>query len=281
MRKISKQLEEHLAEEVTSLATCWKLTLKSGEIIGFTNHQYNLIIDAQLYIAASGFTPSALASNNSLAVDNMEIEGILDHEILQEQDILAGVYDYAEIEVFMVNYLDHRQGKIHLKRGWLGTITVKNKRFIAEVRGITQKLSTPIGELYSPLCRATFGDTRCKVDLKQYSKKGVVTGISDKLIIFDKELKEEIGYYDFGTILFESGRNHGQQGEIKEYSPGQITLSLPMRYDPMVGDRYIITAGCDRNFNSCCRRFNNAINFRGEPNLPGHDQLFKTSNTSF
>ncbi|MCZ6901461.1 MAG: phage BR0599 family protein [Rickettsia endosymbiont of Ixodes persulcatus] len=32
-----------------------------------------------------------------------------------------------------------------------------------------------------------------------------------------------------------------------------------------------ITAGCDKNFITCCNKFNNAINFRGEPLIPEKD----------
>ncbi|WP_341787887.1 phage BR0599 family protein [Rickettsia endosymbiont of Cantharis rufa] len=32
-----------------------------------------------------------------------------------------------------------------------------------------------------------------------------------------------------------------------------------------------ITAGCDKNFITCCNKFNYAINFRGEPLIPKKD----------
>ncbi|XVN43247.1 MAG: phage BR0599 family protein [Candidatus Rickettsia vulgarisii] len=32
-----------------------------------------------------------------------------------------------------------------------------------------------------------------------------------------------------------------------------------------------ITAGCDKKFITCCNKFNNAVNFRGEPLIPNDD----------
>ncbi len=32
-----------------------------------------------------------------------------------------------------------------------------------------------------------------------------------------------------------------------------------------------IISGCDKNFITCCNKFNNAINFRGEPLIPEKD----------
>jgi hypothetical protein len=34
-----------------------------------------------------------------------------------------------------------------------------------------------------------------------------------------------------------------------------------------------LVEGCDRRFVTCCQRFANAANFRGEPYLPGNDLL--------
>jgi uncharacterized phage protein (TIGR02218 family) len=39
------------------------------------------------------------------------------------------------------------------------------------------------------------------------------------------------------------------------------------------GDRAELTQGCDRRFSTCRDRFANAVNFQGEPHLPGNDLL--------
>ena len=37
------------------------------------------------------------------------------------------------------------------------------------------------------------------------------------------------------------------------------------------GDTFIVTAGCDKRFQTCHDRFNNVLNFRGFPHIPGND----------
>ena len=37
------------------------------------------------------------------------------------------------------------------------------------------------------------------------------------------------------------------------------------------GDRFQITAGCDKQFVTCREKFANALNFRGHPHMPGND----------
>jgi len=39
------------------------------------------------------------------------------------------------------------------------------------------------------------------------------------------------------------------------------------------GGRVELREGCDKRFETCRDRFSNAINFRGEPHLPGNDLL--------
>jgi uncharacterized phage protein (TIGR02218 family) len=36
-----------------------------------------------------------------------------------------------------------------------------------------------------------------------------------------------------------------------------------------------LSQGCDRRFATCRERFGNAVNFRGEPHLPGNDLLLR------
>jgi uncharacterized phage protein (TIGR02218 family) len=39
------------------------------------------------------------------------------------------------------------------------------------------------------------------------------------------------------------------------------------------GCRVELREGCDKRLETCVTRFNNAVNFRGEPHLPGNDLL--------
>lgn len=49
-----------------------------------------------------------------------------------------------------------------------------------------------------------------------------------------------------------------------------------MPYAIAAGDSYAVTPGCRRRFEEDCKaKFNNVINFRGEPHLPGTDKMLK------
>ncbi|KJV58375.1 phage conserved hypothetical BR0599 family protein [Rickettsia felis str. Pedreira] len=53
--------------------------------------------------------------------------------------------------------------------------------------------------------------------------------------------------------------------EVKSFSNRLVTLVLPMPFVISTGDEFTIIAGCDKASRTCIVKFNNIINFRGEP----------------
>lgn len=280
MRTASSNMAAHLAGEVTSLAVCWKLTLVGGTVMGFTDHTSDLTVSSQLYKAATGFSPTSVETKDKFSVDNLDVAGILDAAAITEADIMAGKYDFAEIEIFMVNVTDLTQGIITHRRGWLGEVTLKNGQFVAEVRGLAQKLSQNIVELYSPTCRAIFGDGRCKANLASYTVGGSVNTVSSRQVFISNSMTQAAGYFSGGEVVWLTGANAGRRMEIKEFSNKQFTLVLPMSNNVMVGDTFNAIAGCDKTISTCIAKFNNAVNFRGEPYVPGMDKMLATAATA-
>jgi uncharacterized phage protein (TIGR02218 family) len=279
MQNISDPLKQHLAQEVTTLATCWKIMRKDGLVLGFTDHDSDIMYNAITYLAATAMGATAVTSALGLSVDNLEIEGMLSNDAIAENDILAGLYDYAQIDVFQVNYTDLSQTSLSLKTGWLGEITLRAGQFVGEVRGLSVHLQTTLGEVYTPSCRASFGDARCKFDISTLTVNGQVSAFADTIKITDTSRSENDGHFDYGIITFQSGLNTGISREIKRYQLQAFTLNEPLPFAVTAGDNYVAIAGCDKRFDTCVNRYNNALNFRGEPHVPGTDKLLKTSAT--
>jgi uncharacterized phage protein (TIGR02218 family) len=273
-----------LNNEVLTLASCWKITRRDSVVMGFTDHDQDLLVDSVLFQAATGFTPSAISNSASFNVDNLDCEGMLSSLSISEDDIITGKYDFAQIEIFKVNYDDTSQGMLKLRRGWFGEVSFSKNHFIAEVRGLTQRLSQTIGELYMPSCRASLGDSRCKIILSDHTVSGTVTTSSGREGFTDSARTEDSGLFSYGIVTFTSGSNSGLSMEVKEYvklaaGGGMVTLALPMSYSIAAADAYTLSKGCDKTFETCRTRFSNAINFRGEPHIPGIDRILETAGT--
>ena len=279
MQTLPTALANHLAQEVTTLATCWKITCMDGTIFHFTDHDVDVVVDAEIYTAKSGITPTAISSQMGLSVDNLELDGIISADGLLEQDILSGRFDHAAVSIFMVNYAAPSDGVLPLKTGRLGEVTLQGDMFVAEIRGLTAELQQSIGEVYTKTCRAKLGDARCEVNLAAYTFTGTVTSVTAAYAFGDTASTQAAGYFSYGLLTFTSGENAGLSMEVREYSVGHFTLFLPMPHTIAVGDSYTVVAGCDKNFDTCIARFSNALNFRGEPHVPGTDKILETSAT--
>lgn len=284
MKSISTALSEHLNGEVTTLATCWKLTRRDATVLGFTDHDADISYDSVTYKAATGFTPSAVANSADLKVDNLDVEGMISEDSITEEDILAGLYDFAEIEIFQINYADTMQGILKMRRGWLGEVSLTRQHFVAEVRGLTQLLAQDIGEYFSASCRATLGDGRCKISMAAHTVTGSVTSVSSRGGFIDSARSENSALFTSGKITFTSGANNGLSMEVKEYIRrsgvgGIVSLALPMPHAIAPGDAYSLQKGCDKTISTCHARFNNVANFRGEPSVPGLDRMLETAGT--
>lgn len=275
MKSVSAGLDAHLASRGTTLATCWLVTRTDGEVFAFTDHDTDLVVSSVNYLASSGYTRSAIQTNSALAVDNLDLEGVLDSDSITEVDLRAGRWDYAQVEIFLVNYENVAQGTLKLRKGRLGECKAGRQRFNAELRGLIQNLQQDVGRIYGPACDADLGDSRCKVNLAPFTVTSTITSVADNRQFADSTRSEATGWFDHGKLTFLTGANEGLAMEVKSYSSvaGNFELHLPMPFDIEVGDSYTVYAGCDKRLATCIAKFDNVLNFQGFPYVPGTDQM--------
>lgn len=123
MKSIPPALAQHIARDVTTLATLWRIERRDGTVLGFTDHDRDLEVSGLTYRAAKGFTPSAIVESAELSVDNLEVAGILGDEAITAGDISSGRYDGAAITVMRINWKDPAMGTLVLATGNLGSIS--------------------------------------------------------------------------------------------------------------------------------------------------------------
>jgi uncharacterized phage protein (TIGR02218 family) len=279
MRPIPAALQAKLDSGVTTLAHAWKLTRRDGVVMGFTDHDCDLVIDGVICRAGTGFTSSEAASRFDLSVDGAEISGALADDALSDADLAAGRFDAALVETWLVDWSDPSL-KVLTARGTLGEVKREGEAFAAELRGLADLLSQESGRLYTAKCGADLGDLRCKVDLTNPALHGagVVSAIEGTSSFVSSGLD---GFADAlfsaGRLTWTSGANAGLSIEIKQHrlvaGHALITLWQAMPEAIGAGDAFTVTAGCDKSFATCRARFANTDNFRGFPQIPGNDFL--------
>jgi uncharacterized phage protein (TIGR02218 family) len=270
-------LQSHLDTGATTLCWCWRVTRNDGVAFGFTDHDRDLVFDGTSFEAASGFTGTEIAGAVGLNVDTLDVESAITSERLSEDDLAAGLFDNAPIEIFRVNWQEVSQ-RVLMRYGNLGEVSRGQTHFKAEVRGLAHELQQPKGRIVQFACDADLGDQRCTVDLDlpAFQGTGAVTAVADRrtftvsgLGAFDED------WFTRGLLAWTSGANAGRKAEAKLHSKrdGVVTLELwhAMSEEVDVGDGFIITAGCDKHFKTCVAKFDNAVNFRDFPHVPGVD----------
>ncbi len=279
MRQIDEALAAHVAGGVTTLCHGWRLVRRDEVVMGFTDHDRDLLLDGVLLKAASGISGSENASVQGLAVTGAELSGALSHDALSPDDLAAGLYDGAEVKLFLINWAEPFRYLL-LRQGTIGEVRCADGTFTAEIRALSDALNQTRGRIFGASCDATLGDTRCGVKLTSpaFSGEGVVQAVEGALRLRIGGLQAFAAEtFARGRLDIVSGANVGFVTEVKahEQAGTQAIVRLWQRPPrPMAeGDRVRISAGCDKRFATCRDRFRNALCFRGFPHMPGNDAV--------
>ncbi|MCO6381888.1 DUF2163 domain-containing protein [Oceanicola sp. 502str15] len=274
-------LHAHLGGGITTVCRCWSVTRADGRVLGFTDHDAGLSFDGLEFRANTGLTAKALVQGTGLSVDNTEALGALMSEAITETDILAGRYDGAEVKAWMVNWADPG-ARLLLFRGTIGEVSRANGAFEAELRGLTEALNQPQGRVYQPQCSAVLGDGMCRFDLGAagYSAEVAVQAVEGGRVFgFADTAEFDLRWFERGRLRVMSGQAEGLVGLIKndrltnEGREVELWEQLPAQI--AAGDMVRLEAGCDKRAATCRLKFDNFLNFRGFPHIPGEDWMMK------
>jgi len=272
-------LYAHLETGITTVCRAWEIVRKDGVWFGFTDHDIDLTFGGQVYKANSGMTARALQQTTGLSVDNTEAMGALSDLGVTEADILAGRFDAAALTGWEVNWANPDE-RVVTFRGTIGEITRVAGAFQAELRGLTEGLNQPQGRAFQRSCPAVLGDAKCGFDLTQpgFAVELAVEAITENRVLAFAGLAEfEDRWFEKGRLVVLSGVAIGVVGVIKNDRTGTETrkVELWQNIGPAleVGDLVRLEAGCDKRGETCRFKFDNFLNFRGFPHIPGEDWL--------
>lgn len=277
MKTVPDAMQANLNSRATTHCRLWRVVRRDGAVFGFTDHDRPLTVDGLTFEAATGFTATSIETSLGLAVDNLDVEGALTSSTITEDDIARGLWDDAEIEIWLADWADP-SNRLLVRKGNIGEITRGPTAFLAELRGLAHRLGQPYGRQFDRTCSWELGDHRCQVALAGWTFPGEVVEGFDLLSFTASGLDDkDDGLFRHGLLTWVSGGNAGRPMEIKRHSNalGTVTfeLSLPMADGIQAGDTFSVQAGCDKRFETCRSRFGNGINFGGFPHIPGNQVI--------
>lgn len=271
MRTVPLPLAAHLSSDATTTCHAWKVQRRDGTVLGFTDHDADLSVAGTLCRAASGFAASETEAGEGFAAASGEVAGGFSSEAITPEDLSAGRYDGARVELYLVNWAEPSQAVLLAVRE-IGEVTRAGERFSAELRSAAHRLDQPQGRLYNRRCDADLGDSRCRVDLSGWRATSTVAAVEDRSHLRLSGLSGFAhAFFDGGTLEM-GGRRHAiDRHQRLTDGTARLTLWLPLDVLPGPGEGAVITAGCDKRFATCKARFGNRHNFRGFPQVPGSD----------
>lgn len=279
MKNLDSVFKESLTKTSTSLCWCWLITRIDGVQLGFTSLDLPFTIDGVSYLPYTGFDPGAAQSSADLnSIDSQQLKGLLGPSGISSGDLASGIYEYASVRRFLVDYTNlpsslslNPPKHLELPQGHLAESKRNSLGYEIKVKDDLSFLDNQIGETTSKTCRANLGDDRCRVDLAPFTHSLNITAVESKRVFsVDGGLPDK--YFDRGRLTFISGANDRIHRDIGFYFGGKIVLSpVPAPFEIAVGDIVTAVAGCAKTKLACITKFRNFRNFVGEPDVPTTD----------
>jgi uncharacterized phage protein (TIGR02218 family) len=258
------------ATELEGVATFWRIYRTDGVTLGFTSHDRDLFFGGVNHRAAPGMLPSAVRRTAGLAGDSAEMQGALAHDSIPEADLAAGRFDGAQVEVGAVDWKSRENAVLY--NGTVGSVAQDDGGFTAELRSAKAALETDPVPRTSPTCRAQFCGRGCGLSAAKYTRRATLASADrdTSRIVFDGVSSTALVG---GSLRWLDGPQSGLALDIVADDGAALIVdgTLPEGLAP--GTRALLREGCDHTLATCAGRFGNAVNFRGEPFLPGNDLL--------
>lgn len=163
-KSVPSDLNTHLQQQTVTICTLWKITRSDGVKFFFTDHDDNITLNGDTYLSAVGYNRTAIENSVGLSVDSVQVSGFIDSTALDAAALRAGLFDFAKVTVYVLNWSSPSQGTAIIRSGSFGeVITTESGMFNTQLNGMSQPYSQNILEIYQPICRTDLGSKLCKV----------------------------------------------------------------------------------------------------------------------
>jgi len=257
MRILPNNIRDSIAE-LQSFVYCFHIKLQDNTNLYLTESDRSVSIDDVIFITNSGITLKEGEFNDS-SQNYIILEGIFeDGGVEQRMDLTDSIVKI---------YTCFPTGYNHFVTYHCSAYTKRDLNFTLYLESDIRLYNQPLLQSFSKNCRANFGDLKCKVDKINYNNTYNIEEIFGKTLVIGNCDKES-GYFTYGDAVLGNNQFYSKiLGHSREVIMLDKVIPDNMRYNKVVE----LIAGCDKKFITCCNKFNNAVNFRGEPLIPDED----------
>lgn len=167
MRSLSPALADHIEAGATTLCFVWTLRLVDGTVLGFTDHDRDIIWNGVRYVADTGMSGGSTDARLGFSTDSGVVQGVLSSTQISDADIDTGRLRDATLDMAVINWQDPHQS-VKMTTGYIGEISRRGQQFTLEWLGQGTKLDRAQGRVFSRQCDAEFGDARCGLNAADF-----------------------------------------------------------------------------------------------------------------
>ena len=266
-----------------------------SEVIAFTSNTRDMTMPGHVGVtfkASPAITPTIIEAGLDEALQ-LEMNGVYSSDSFVRTDVIAGKWNFAEVEVFSACWDNVNLGEFLHFKGKLGEIRDYQTYFKVEGRGLMALLSQDVSKVTQRLCRHTFRDALCGHSASTVTIDAVVYNVVETGLVPDGSFAAEdtfiniltsgfagnvppVNYYVNGKMTAVGGDNDGVSREIAYNSAASgglmaIQLKRPFPFNISDGDpswSLTLTAGCSKTLEDCMK-FSNIVNRAAEDYIPG------------
>lgn len=288
MKTCSTGLAAHINQGQTTLATLLNVVRQyDAAVYGFTEHDKDIVYSAVTYKSTTSYNRFNLNAKFNAESNTTELTGAFD-SVITRADALAGLWDNAQLTLYLVNWSNLSQGAMILDTGSFGEFEVNEFGFKVSLHGLAFLLTFMGGELCAPTCRSDFGAATLAngqpgcapggaladgTTINSLIQTGTVVTTDGTRNLTASGLTNTGKPFNGGYLSWATGNNTlltAETLEVEFFPSANTTIVLRpnVLLQPIqVGDTFKLSPSCDKT-ELQCGIWKNILNFVGEPNVP-------------
>lgn len=296
------------------MCLCVLVTPQVGTAVAFTSNTRPMTLPGHpgvTFKATPAITPTAIEMGLDEAV-NLEMTGVYNSDSFVQEDVIAGKWNFAAVEVFCVCWDNVNLGEFLVFKGNTGEVKDYQTFYNAELRSNLARLSNDVSMATSRFCRiiefrnALCGHTAATVTVGGVAYNVTQTGVTGTPVsVGDQRYSAFFNSSTFagndpieadfplwlalwanGKITATDGPNTGISREIagvSEATGGYPYLLLntkrPFPFPIDTSTTFNLVMGCNRTIEDCMK-FGNIVNRRSEDYVPGLETANRITTTN-
>ena len=245
------------------------VTRLDGNVYRVAESDLPITIGGNTYAVVPGLQISAVKHTSNGEMPSCQIVAVHNRgTVFDSNDIDVGLFDGANIQIYVIDRLNVTTPKL-LFTGAIGNISYGvDNQVVFDVQGASAFAKILMTQKRSPMCRTDLFSVLCGVNRTAYAVAATVVTIKDAYNLTVSGPTQADGWFTQGTLIMDTGTVM----EIANWtlSTHTITTYLTSFRLLAVGAHLTLYPGCDKTMTSSgCGKFNNQLNFQGEPHFTG------------